>query len=169
MRDDAVGSIPVQLLVELCAGDTQAHSSSEAENGFPSPTYCRLEHLYTVLYSVLLSLTLISLKGVSELIPGFEFCHWMIHEEHRPHKSSNMHSKHKSDIFGIIIRNISQHFSSNTEPLIEEPRRWTHPVYMGEIGISRSEVRGKKPKTKPKTQHSIKDPPLTKVVRTCFN
>lgn len=75
MRDDAVGSIPVQLLVELCAGDIQVHSSSEAENGFPSPTYCRLEHLYTVLYSVLLSLTLLSLKGVSELIPGFEFCH----------------------------------------------------------------------------------------------
>lgn len=75
MRDDAVGSIPVQLLVELYAGDIQIHSSSEAENGLPNPTYCRLEHLYTVLYSVLLSLTLISLKGVSELIPGFEFCH----------------------------------------------------------------------------------------------
>lgn len=119
MRD---GSIPAYSLMELCSGDTQAHSSSGAENGFPSPKYCRLEHLYST--AVCLSLRLISLKDLSELmIPGFEFCHWMIHTEHRPHKSSNVHSKYKSDIFGTAIRNTSQYFSSNTEPPIEEPRR----------------------------------------------
>lgn len=150
MRDDAVGSIPGDLQMELRAGDTQVHSSSEAENGFPSPKYCRLEHLYST--AVCLSLTLVSLKGLSELmIPGFEFCHWMIHTEHRSQKSSNMHSKCK-------------YWTPN-----RSTKKMNTACIHGEIGISRSEVRGKKPQTKTKTQHYIKDPPLTKVVRTCYN
>lgn len=72
MTDGAVGSIQVYLPMELLQETLRPTSALIQKTDFLVLNI--LEHFYST--AALLSLTLISLKGLSELmIPGFEFCH----------------------------------------------------------------------------------------------
>lgn len=148
MTDGAVG-IHVYLLMELLQKTLRPTSALMQKIDFLVLNI--LEHFYST--AALLSLTLISLKGLSELmIPGFEFCHWLVHTEHRPTKALT------------CIQNTSQTSlvsSTETQPAFQiqywTPNRWTKKMnttcIYGKTGISASDVRGKKSQTKTTTQH----------------